>query len=249
VTVWTGLLLLAVGLAAGVQNALAGGGSFLTFPALLLAGLDARAANITSTVALFPGQVTTGLAGRRYVADAPALSFRSLFAISLAGGVVGASLLLLTPPSFFARLVPWLILFATLVFAYGSFRRGPMATAARIGRTASVIAQSIISIYGGYFGGGIGFLMLAALTIAGLPLRPAQATKNVLAGVMNASAVVIFAFSSDVGWWRALVLGSGAIAGGQLGARLMLRVNERMLRIGVVCIGTALTIAMFLRAR
>jgi uncharacterized membrane protein YfcA len=240
-------LLALVGFAAGVQNALAGGGSFLTFPALLFAGLDARAANITSTVALFPGQVTTGLAGRRFVSGTPALPFRWLLAISLVGGAVGAFLLLATPPDFFARLVPWLILFATVVFAYGSFRRTPVA-GVRIGRAGSFATQAVISTYGGYFGGGIGFLMLAALTLAGLALRKAQASKNVLAGAMNASAVVIFAFSPDVGWLRAAVLGAGAIAGGQIGALLLARVNERALRIGVVCIGAALTGAMFWRA-
>src|ERR1019366_8351514 len=107
---------------AGTQNALAGGGSFITLPALILSGLDARAANITSTIALFPGQVTTGLAGRRLVSGAERLSFRALFVISLAGGVVGAGLLLATPPSSFARMLPWLVLTATALFAWGSFR-------------------------------------------------------------------------------------------------------------------------------
>src|SRR5271156_4013768 len=116
-------LLLLAGLWAGVQNALAGGGSFVTLPALILSGLDARAANITSTIALFPGQVTTGLAGRSLVSCAERLSFRALFIISLAGGVVGAFLLLATPPSFFARLLPWLVVSATALFAWGSFLR------------------------------------------------------------------------------------------------------------------------------
>ena len=119
------LILLLAAFWAGTQNALAGGGSFVTLAALLLAGMDARAANITSTVALFPGQVTTGWAGRRYVAGTEDLSFRALAALSLAGGVVGAALLLLTPTAFFARMVPWLVLFATAVFAWGSFGRRP----------------------------------------------------------------------------------------------------------------------------
>jgi hypothetical protein len=108
---------------AGIQNALAGGGSFLTFPSLLLTGLDARAANITSTIALFPGQITTGFAGRSHVAGLPSLSFRALFSISLIGGVVGALLLLATPASIFEFLVPWLVFFATLVFIWGRFFR------------------------------------------------------------------------------------------------------------------------------
>src|SRR6185312_986040 len=120
-------LLLAAGLWAGVQNALAGGGSFVTLPALILSGLDARAANITSTIALFPGQVTTGLAGRRLAAGAERLSFRALLVISLAGGVV-ALLLLATPARFFERMLPWLVLAATAIFAWGSFVRRPSET-------------------------------------------------------------------------------------------------------------------------
>ena len=127
------LVLFGAAILAGAMNALAGGGSFITFPALLLAGLDARAANITSTIALFPGQVSTGLAGRRLVTGVPDLPFRALAAISLAGGVLGALLLLATPAAFFARLVPWLVLFATAVFAWGSFRR-PSAAGRSLGR-------------------------------------------------------------------------------------------------------------------
>ena len=102
---------------AGIQNALAGGGSFITLPSLMLTGMDARAANITSTVALFPAQVATGWTGRKNVEGAAGLSFRALVIISLIGGALGAILLLVTPASFFARLVPWLVLFATAVFA------------------------------------------------------------------------------------------------------------------------------------
>jgi uncharacterized membrane protein YfcA len=233
-------LLLAAGLWAGVQNALAGGGSFVTLPALILSGIDARAANITSTIALFPGQVTTGLAGRRLVSGAERLSFRALFVISLAGGVVGALLLLATPASFFARLLPWLVLAATAIFAWGSFLRRYSETPQPMSRGAATVAQFLIAIYGGYFGGGIGFLMLAALTIAGLPVRAAGATKNVLAGVMNGAAVLIFAFSRDVAWLAAAIVGAGAIAGGLVGAALLQRVNEKGLRIGVVVLGLAL---------
>jgi Predicted permeases len=114
-------LIFLAGLWAGVQNALAGGGSFITLPALMLAGMSPLAANITSTVALFPGQITSGLAGRRLVTGAGRLPFWALFVISIAGGAAGGLLLLHTPPTMFARLVPWLVLFATVVFAWGSF--------------------------------------------------------------------------------------------------------------------------------
>lgn len=233
---------------AGVQNALAGGGSFLTFPALLLTGLDPRAANITSTVALFPGQIATGFAGRKAVAGLPALSFRALLIISLGGGALGALLLLATPVSIFTGLVPWLVLFATLVFAWGSFFRKQIDTPRHAGPLGAGLTQFFIAIYGGYFGGGIGILMLAMLTIAGQAVRNAGATKNVLAGVMNASAVLIFLFSRDVAWKQTFIVAVAAIAGGQLGAHLLHRVNEKLLRICITLLGFALTIGLFWRA-
>ncbi len=232
---------------AGVQNALAGGGSFLTFPALLLTGLDPRAANITSTVALFPGQLTTGFAGRRHATGTPSLKLSTLFALSLVGGALGAVLLLVTPVSVFSALVPWLVLFATVVYGWGSFFRRADDTRRPLGAFPAGCAQFAISIYGGYFGGGIGILMLAALTLSGLALRNAGATKNVLAGVMNASAVVIFVFSSDVAWRQVALVAVAAIVGGQLGAYALHRVNEKIMRICILFIGIALTIGLFVR--
>jgi uncharacterized membrane protein YfcA len=232
---------------AGAQNALAGGGSFITLPSLMLTGMDARGANITSTIALFPAQLATGWTGRHNVSGAAGLSFGVLVAISLAGGALGAVLLLITPPSFFAKLVPWLVLFATGVFAWGSF--GPKReTQPKLGRTGAMAAQFFISIYGGYFGGGIGFLMLAALTAAGLVLRNAGATKNVLAGVMNASAVAVFVFSPEVHWYQAAISCAGAVAGGIAGGLVLNRVNEKALRVVVVLVGIALTVGLFVKA-
>jgi uncharacterized membrane protein YfcA len=241
-------LLLAAAFWAGIQNALAGGGSFVTLPALMLTGLDARAANIASTIALFPGQVTTGLVGRRLAEGAGGLSFRALTLISLAGGALGALLLLATPVAFFARMVPWLVLFATTAFAWGSFARRPGRTSKPIGRATTGAIQFGIAVYGGYFGGGIGFLMLAGLTLAGLGVRAAGATKNVLAGAMNASAVVIFMIIARPDWLRVAVVCAGAIVGGVIGGLLLRRVDERALRVLVILIGIALTIGLFLRA-
>ena len=242
------VLLFVAGLWAGIQNALAGGGTFITFPILLMAGLDARAANITSTIALFPGQLTTAFAGRSHVAGNAQLSVRELVIISLIGGVVGAGLLLLTPSRFFERLVPFLVLIATGIFAWGSFVRPPTQTSVHLSRPALAGSQFAIAIYGGYFGGGIGILMLAALTAAGWPFRFAGATKNLLAGVMNAAAVAVFAFSHDVDWSDAAVLAVGSIVGGQIGAYLLARINVTLLRIFVVVVGMALTIGLFVRA-
>lgn len=243
------LLIFLAGTVAGAQNALAGGGSFVTLGMLVFAGLDPRAANITSTMALFPGQAATGYAGRGMTAGAEGVSFRSLFVISLAGGVAGALLLLATPPTFFAGLVPWLVLFATAVFFWGSFLREPPTGKATLRPWTAAAAQFAIAIYGGYFGGGIGFLMLAVLTVAGLPVRSASATKNALAVAMNASAVLIFALSPDVHWRHAVVLGAGGIAGGLMGVWLLPRANERLLRLGVIALGIGLTVGLFLRGR
>lgn len=240
-------LVILAGLWAGLQNALAGGGSFVTLPALIVFGMSPLAANITSTVALFPAQVATGWASRRMVRGAGKLPFRALFAISVVGGALGGLLLLKTPSSIFSRLVPWLVLFATVLFAWGSFFRRPAGEAAHIGPVAAAISQFLIAIYGGYFGGGIGFLMMAALTMAGLSPRHATSTKNALAGVMNASAVVLFVTSPQLHWGAALALGGGAVVGGLLGTWALHRVNERMLRIAIVCIGAALTVALFVK--
>ena len=242
------LLIFAAGLWAGLQNALAGGGSFVTLPALIMSGMSPLAANITSTVALFPGQVTSGLAGRSLVTGAGRLSFKALFGISVVGGALGGLLLLNTPSSIFSRLVPWLVLFATAMFAWGSFRRKPAKlAAAQMGPVPTGIAQFFIAIYGGYFGGGIGFLMMAALSMAGVTARHAAATKNVLASVMNAAAVALFVTSPLVHWPQAIALGAGAILGGLAGVWALRRVNERWLRIAIVCIGLALTVGLFVK--
>ncbi len=242
------VLLFFVAIWAGVQNALAGGGSFVTLPALILSGLDARTANIASTLALFPGQCTTGWVGRRNVSGAQGLSFITLALISLAGGAVGAGLLLLTPSSFFERMVPWLVLFATGLFAYGSFFRRGGDSAPTLGVRTAGILQFLIAVYGGYFGGGIGFLMLAALTAAGLAVRSAGATKNVLASVMNASAAAIFVFTPGIPWARVGVICVGAILGGYGGALLLRWVNETLIKGFVVVLGIALTVGLFVRA-
>src|SRR5579872_856389 len=229
---------------AGIQNALAGGGTFITLPLLVFTGMDARAANVTSTIALFPAQAATAWSGSKLASGAAGLSFRALTALSLLGGALGAGLLLVTPSSFFARLLPWLLLFATAVFAWGNFGQRPTGTKHPLGRNGAAVCQFAISIYGGFFGGGIGFLMYAALAAAGVSVRVAAAIKNVLAAVMNASAVAIFLFSPQVHWWAAAVSSAGAIVGAMIGSHLLARVNERLLRAAVIIIGLALTIGL-----
>jgi uncharacterized membrane protein YfcA len=234
---------------AGAQNALAGGGSFITLPSLMLTGMDARAANITSTIALFPAQVVTGLTGRSQAASPPGLTMAALFVICLVGGALGALILLATPPTVFARLVPWLVLFATALFAWGGFfRKTAEPEETDLPPWGAAVVQFFIAIYGGYFGGGIGLLMMASLTMAGLAVRNAGAAKNILAGVINASAVAIFTLSNDVHWLQAAITAAGASFGGWVGALALKTVNEELLKLAVVAIGIALTIGLFLKA-
>jgi uncharacterized membrane protein YfcA len=241
------LLIALAGLYAGAQNTLAGGGSFITFPTLLLAGLNPLAANVTSTIALFPNQITSALAGRKLAGGVGGLTLGNLFSLSVVGGIVGAVLLLNTPVTIFARLVPWLVLFATAVFTWGSFRKKPLHAAGALPTPVLAGVQFAIGVYGGYFGGGIGFLMLAALTIAGQQVRMANATKNILAMAMNASAVALFVFSSQVDWLAALALSIGGVGGALVGSWLMHRLPEKILRGFVVLVGVALTIWLFVR--
>jgi uncharacterized membrane protein YfcA len=234
----TASMLLIAGLWAGAQNALAGGGSFVTLPALLLTGLDARVANLTSTVALFPGQITTGLANRRLTGPVGGVAFGTLLLISLAGGVAGALLLLATPSDLFRAMLPWLVLAATILFARGAYGR-PIAS----GHAPPALVkagQGIVGVYGGYFGGGIGFLMLALFTLGGATVKAAQANKNALAAAMNLSGAAVFIASGEVAWAQALLLGIGSMAGGWFGAQMILRVPDGALKFGVVAIGLAL---------
>ncbi|MGJ0393247.1 MAG: sulfite exporter TauE/SafE family protein [Methylocystis sp.] len=242
------LLLFAVAIWAGAQNALAGGGSFLILPTLMFTGMDALAANITSCVALFPAQLATGWTGRSHAKGVGRLTLRRLFAISIVGGAIGAVILLATPRGVFAQLVPWLVLFATGLFAWGSFFRKPGAGQGHLSPGGAGLVQFLIATYGGYFGGGAGFLMVAALTMAGQAVRIASATKNVLAGVMNASAVAIFLFSPDLHWTQAIVTAAGATIGGVAGAHLIHHIDEKILRMFIVVVGSLLTVGLFMRA-
>ncbi len=242
------LILFIAAVWAGAQNALAGGGTFLTLPALMASGLDARAANITSSLGLFPGQVNTAWLGRTLVSGVGQVSFGVLAAISVLGGMIGAGLLLLTPPVVFAVLLPWLVLFATVMFAWGSFRP-PTTSGMHLSPAAAALLQFVIAVYGGYFGGGIGFLMLAVFTAAGLGVRAAGATKNGLAMMMNASTVLILVFTPGISWLRVAVVAVGALVGGYCGMLLMRRINERYLRLGIVVLGLTLTVALFLGAQ
>ena len=241
------VVLALAGILAGIQNAVAGGGSFITLPALIFTGLDARVANITSTVALSVGQVTTGWGGRKAVQGVPGVPVWIMLAIAIGGGLVGAQLILLTPTRVFADMVPWLILAATALFAWGSFGPKPKEPRAPLAPLLSGAGLFLSSVYGGYFGGGNGIILVTVLTAAGLAIRGASATKNVLAAIINVAAVGLFLFSPEVVWIKALVLGAGAMLGGAIGNLVLARINERVLRIAIVLIGVTLSIVLFMR--
>ena len=183
------VLLAGAGFAAGAINAVAGGGPLITLPVLIFAGLDARVANLTSTVALFPGQIATAYAARDELRPTGGIGSGLLIGISIAGGAVGAMLLLTTPASVFAGLVPWLVLVATLIYAWSNFAARPIRTNWPAGPVGFGAAQLASSIYGGYFGGGNSFIVLALLAAAGLGARAAGGLKNLLIALINLAAL------------------------------------------------------------
>ncbi|SMH48288.1 hypothetical protein SAMN02982994_2794 [Azospirillum lipoferum] len=239
-----GLLMMA-GFASGALNAVAGGGAFITFPALLFAGVPPVSANASSTVALFPGQAASSWAYRRDIGAVSEVNLPQFAALSLIGGLIGALLLLVTPNALFADFVPWLLLFATSVFAVGHYAPGVVARL-RLGGRGVLAVQFLISIYGGYFGGGIGFLMLAALTLFGLrDIHAMNGLRILLAMLMNGAAVAAFAVSGAVSWPETLAMAVAAVAGGYVGALGAKRVDPKRLKTGVVAIGAALTAYFF----
>jgi uncharacterized protein len=239
------LALILAGFAAGAINAVAGGGPLITLPVLIFAGLDARLANLTSTVALFPGQISAGYIARNALKPTSGVGVELMLGITILGGALGALLLLTTPSSLFAKLVPWLVLVATAIYAWSNFGARPQAGHARLGPIGFVCAQILISIYGGYFGGGNSFIMLALLAVSGLAVRDAGQLKNLLIALINMAAACVFLLSSAVAYDKAIPLGLGAIAGSMAGVSILHRLNETILKTIVVTIGTALTIWLF----
>ncbi len=243
-------LVVLAGFGAGFINALAGGGSFLTFPSLLAAGLPAIDANATSTIALFPAQVATTYAYRDTLGqslDDPRINGRILAIISLVGGLAGALLLLATPESIFERSVPFLLGGATLVFAFGMVM--PKETEKQLlGPVGILVVHALVSIYGGYFGGGIGILMLAALTLYGLhDIVLMNSLKMLLASLMNATATAAFVFSGKIHWLEAVVLSAGSIAGGFAGAHAGSRIPPLYVRLFVIFIGVVLSLHFYFK--
>jgi len=242
--------LVASAVGAGAMNAMAGGGTILTFPTLLLLGEPAITANATSTVALLPGAAASLFGYRREVREERA---RWMFLLwpSLIGGAIGAILLLRTPPRTFEALAPYLLLFATALFALqDALARRRSASDASGGRGRFAVAwilQLAVSIYGGYFGAGIGILMLALLGFLGLSdIHAANGWKNVFTIGINGVAAAWFILRGAVDWPVALILAAGAIAGGYAGARFARTIGRRRARAAVVLIGLLAAAILFL---
>jgi hypothetical protein len=242
------LILVLAGLLGGTMNAVAGGGSFVSFPALVLVGLPPIAANATSTVALFPGTIASTWAYREDLGDVAGISLRVLLPIGLAGGLVGAVLLLVTPGGAFDLVIPWLLLLATLTFAGGRHLGDWLRRYVRIRRPTFLVIQFILSIYGGYFGGAVGLMMMAMWTlIDSSELKALAATRTALVSAANGAAVLCFAVAGAVRWPEMLAMMVSVIAGGYYGARFARHLPAVVLRWLVVALSATVTVAFFLR--
>lgn len=245
---WT--LLVAAAFAAGVLNAIAGGGSFLTFPALVFTGLPPIMANATSAVAVSPGYLGSALGFRSELAALPRERLVREGLLCATGGVCGALLLLVTPAKVFSAAVPWLLLFATVLFAVG-----PRLVAARARRGAGEVhpvAQGLglflVAVYGGYFNGGLGILLMALYTLTGEGrVHTANALKNLNSLVLSLLSVAAFAWAGAIHWPSALVMMVAATAGGFAGARLARRLPAATVRATVVLTGLVMAAVFFLR--
>jgi len=249
------LAMLCAAFTAGAINAIAGGGTLLTFPVLIWLGLDAKVANGTSTVALWPG-LFGGLFGYRKELENSSTILIRLGATSVIAGAVGAWLLIRTPSPTFARLVPFLILFATILF----MSQGAISKRFKFGKldeqphaawwVGAMVFQFFSAMYGGYFGAGNGILMLSALGLLGLnDLSRANGIKNFLGICINSIAVLAFSLNGLVVWRDALIMALGASAGGYFGARMAVRIGSLWVRRGVIVIGFVIFVAMVWKVR
>lgn len=240
-------LLIIAAFLAGVLNALAGGGSFLTLPALVFTGVPPVAANATGTAALLPGYLASAWACRDLIRAPAGLTLRGVILLGGVGGALGAFLLLATSDAAFGIIVPWLLLAATLLFALGP--RLNRAMARRPGRPGGWGRAAVLGVcgYGGYFNGGMGIVMLAAFRLLGVEdLNAANGLKNLLSAVLTLIAVVIYALGGAVSWAQFPPMALAAVLGGLAGARLGRWLPPRVLHHGIVLVGAVTTLIFFL---
>jgi uncharacterized membrane protein YfcA len=250
-------LLFAAGVA-GALNAMAGGGSFISFPALLFLRIPAVEANATNTVALWPGMAASAIAYWKRL-NVPRRVLVPLLVTSVAGGWVGALLLLRTPQHTFLRLVPWLLLGGTLLFAFGNSIRAITGQTAVIDDLRDTswqaivigsIAELLVAVYGGYFGAGIGFMTLGMLALLGMrDIHAMGAIRTLLAAAINAAAVVTFVAAHAVLWPQCMVMIAGSLTGGWFGAHYAQQADPRKVRGAVIGVGIAMTAYFFVTVR
>jgi uncharacterized membrane protein YfcA len=234
-------------------NSVAGGGTLVSFPTLIWLGLSSVTANATSTVAIWPGSLGGIFGYRRELGSTPPRMF-ALIVPSVIGGITGAWLLRFTPPAVFDRLVPFLILFATLLFMAQHPVQKKLRTAGAHSHESArwlagaMLFQLFVALYGGYFGAGIGILMLAALGILGMTdIHEMNALKNIFAASINGVAALYFIWARMVYWPDVLIMAVGAIAGGYASAGVARRVGRTAVRRIVIGIGFAMAISLFLK--
>lgn len=237
----------------GALNSVVGGATFVIFPALIFAGVPAVHANATSSVVVWPAALASAFAYRKDI-KLPRRLMASLGAASLAGGAIGAWLLVHTPGAAFVMLVPWLLLFASLLFSFGgiiSARLGVTAAGAGHHRGALLAvasAQFVISIYGGYFGAGMGILMLAVYAVANLgSIHTMNGVRSLLGLVINGVAIATFVYARAIAWRPALVMVAGATLAGYGGAALARRIDPALVRRLVMLVAWGMTVYFFLR--
>jgi hypothetical protein len=244
------LLIIVAALGAGLINSVAGGGMFLTFPALVFTGVPSIVANASSTAALVPGILASAWAYREDFRKSVNFPFWPLLIVTLAGGIVGALLLLYTPQRTFDSVIPWLMLAATLLFTFGARLTPILKRMFHIGPVAVVVIQFFIAIYGGYFGGAIGIVMLATWTVFGLTdIHVMNANRTIMGAAANSVAAVLFIMARKIWWPQTLVMLVCTIIGGYIGARVARKVKPQYVRAIVTVVSAGITIAFFMRRR
>jgi hypothetical protein len=237
------------GVLAGMMNALAGGGSFVSLPALIAAGVPSVNANTSSTVALFPGQIASSWTYRDGLGPIGPVALRSLVVVTFVGGAIGAVLLLLTPIKTFDLVLPWLMAIATVALLFGARLGELLRRRWHIGVPTVLMAQFGLGIYGGYFGGGVGIMMMAVWSLlTDRTLKSFNAPRTFLVCAANTVAVLIFIAAGSVHWRESLVMLAGAVVGGFCGANIGRRAPAGAIRIGTLVLSVCMTLAFFARA-
>lgn len=237
------------GIVAGAMNALAGGGTFATLPALIALGLPATIANATSNVALLPGAAASAWTFRDELHPVAGIRVLMLLAITFLSGLVGSALLVLTPTETFDVIVPWLLLFAFIVMVFGKNAADWLHAHVTIGRGTLLAAQSLLGVYGGYFGGGVGMITTALYgLLANIQPRELFAMRTAMLTVVNFAAALVFVAFAMVWWWACLPMLAGSILGGWLGAHWGKTLSPRAVRAWTLLVTGGTTAVFFVRA-